>query len=196
MRLLIATGNAHKTEEFRTILGADFEVVDLRSLPGFEPPVENGRTFEENAEIKAAAASLVFGGLVLADDSGLEVDALGGEPGTRSARYAGEGATDARNREKLRVALAAAGLAASPGRFRCAIAAALHGKVLRTWSGAVDGEVRAEERGSGGFGYDAMFVPEGYTETFAELPGEVKNRLSHRARALALAMDGFRDLQV
>ena len=106
MRLLIATRNAHKTGEIQAILGSDWEVADLNAHPEVPSPEETGETFAENATIKAVAASQVFGGWVLADDSGLEVDALGGAPGVRSARYSGPDATDASNRVKMLVALA------------------------------------------------------------------------------------------
>jgi XTP/dITP diphosphohydrolase len=183
-RLLIATKNAHKAAEIRAILGADWEVADLNAFPQISAPEETGVTFAENAGIKAVAGSALFPGMVLADDSGLEVDALGGAPGVLSARYAGIAATDADNRAKLLRELANA---APPhtARFHCVMALAEHGRVLSTFEGAVEGRVIEAERGSGGFGYDALFVPEGYEQTFGELSAEEKNRLSHRARALA-----------
>jgi XTP/dITP diphosphohydrolase len=183
MHLLIATRNAHKTAEIRAMLGPDWTVTDLNAHPELPSPDETGSTFMANAELKAAAAAERFDGLVLADDSGLEVDALGGAPGVRSARYAGEGATDAGNRAKL-----LRELAGTPGprtaRFRCAMALARGGEIVGRFEGAVKGSLLDEERGEGGFGYDALFVPEGERETFAQLPAETKNRLSHRARAL------------
>ena len=177
--LLIATKNAHKTIEIRAILGEGWEVTDLNAHPEIAAPEETGATFAENAAIKALAASRMFAGLVLADDSGLEVDALGGAPGVRSARYAGEDATDADNRAKLLHALAGVRGKARAARFRCALALAA--------DGAVEGVVINAERGDGGFGYDALFVPDGYCETFAQLSGAIKNQLSHRARALEKA---------
>lgn len=186
-RLLIATKNAHKTIEIRAILGEGWEVTDLNAHPEIAAPEETGATFAENAAIKALAASRMFAGLVLADDSGLEVDALGGAPGARSARYAGEDATDADNRAKLLHALAGVRGAARAARFRCALALAADGAVRATFDGAVEGVVINAERGDGGFGYDALFVPEGYCETFAQLSGAIKNQLSHRARALEKA---------
>lgn len=187
--LLIATKNAHKTAEIRAMLGADWEVSDLNAHPDVPAPEETGATFAENAAIKAVAASRIFPSLVLSDDSGLEVDALGGAPGVRSARYAGPAATDADNRARLLRELAAIGACgtARTARFRCAMAIAQEGRVFATCDGTVEGVLLDEERGEGGFGYDALFVPEGHRETFAELSGEVKNRLSHRARALAVA---------
>jgi XTP/dITP diphosphohydrolase len=183
-QLLIATKNAHKTGEIQAILGAGWAVTDLTAHPEIEAPEETGTTFDENAALKAQAASERFPGLVLADDSGLEVDALGGAPGVYSARYAGPDATDATNRAKLLAALTSWPAEERTARFRCAIAVAQNGQVVHTASGAVEGRILDAERGEGGFGYDALFVPTGHAETFAELSGETKNRLSHRARAL------------
>ena len=187
-RLLIATKNAHKTAEIRAILTDAWDVTDLNANPEITAPEETGATFAENAALKALAASRLFAGLVLADDSGLEVDALGGAPGVRSARYAGERATDADNRAKLVAALAATRGKARSARFRCALALAKDGAVLAAFDGAVEGVIINTERGEGGFGYDALFVPDGQCETFAQLPAAVKNQLSHRARALEKAL--------
>lgn len=188
-RLLIATKNAHKAEEIRAILGAAWTVTDLNAHRSVVPPEETGATFEENAIIKAEAASHTFPGLVLSDDSGLEVDALDGAPGVISARYAGLKATDADNRAKLLRELEADGARgkARSARFRCVMCVAQDGRVLGTFDGAVEGVIINAERGEGGFGYDSLFVPTGYCETFAQLSAEVKNRESHRARALAKA---------
>ncbi len=186
-RLLIATKNAHKTAEIRAMLGDGWDVTDLTAHPEIAAPEETGATFAENAAIKALAASHLFPGLVLADDSGLEVDALAGAPGVRSARYAGEHATDADNRTKLLHELAAILGKARTARFRCALALAEDGTVRAAFDGAVEGIIINAERGEGGFGYDALFVPEGHCETFAQLPATVKNQLSHRARALEKA---------
>ena len=186
-RLLIATKNTHKTTEIRAILGDGWEVTDLNAHPEIIAPEETGATFAENAAIKALAASRLFAGLVMADDSGLEVDALGGAPGVRSARYAGEDATDADNRAKLLAALADVRGKARTARFHCALALAADGEVRATFDGAVEGVIINAERGDGGFGYDALFVPKGHCETFAQLPGTLKNQLSHRARALEKA---------
>lgn len=185
--LVIATHNTHKTDEIRAILGDRFsEVSDLTALPDFVPPEETGTTFEANARIKALAASekLPAGTLVLADDSGLEVDGLDGAPGVYSARYAGENANDAANRAKLLVELTGKTGDARQARFRCVMAMARDNMVMATFDSTVEGVIIEEERGEGGFGYDALFVPEGYEKTFAELSAETKNQLSHRARAL------------
>jgi len=196
MRLLIATKNAHKTAEIRAILGAPWTVTDLNDHRSAVSPEETGVTFAENATIKAAAASHTFPGLVLADDSGLEVDALDGAPGVYSARYAGPQATDADNRAKLLSELAADGARgkARSARFHCVLVLAKDGVTLGTFDGAVEGVIINAERGEGGFGYDSLFVPAGHCETFAQLPAEVKNRESHRARALVKAHEFLRGL--
>jgi len=188
-RLLFATHNAHKTVEVQAILAGLFDVSDLTAWPEASEPEETGETFSANAAIKARAASVLAGPdvWVLADDSGLEVDALGGEPGVRSARYAGVPGDQAANRARLLAELNRAGALtpeARRARFRCVLALARYGHVVQEFHGTVEGVITPEERGTGGFGYDALFVPEGFTETFAELPAEVKNSLSHRGRAL------------
>ena len=183
--VLVSTRNAHKLVEIRQILGPSFELLDLSSIPALGEVEETGTTFEENAALKALAASAHFGGWVLADDSGLEVDALGGAPGVYSARFSGEGATDVTNRALLLEKLATVPADQRSARFRCVIALARGGEVLAHFSGAVEGAIIQSEKGEGGFGYDPLFVPEGFGETFAELGAETKNRLSHRGRALA-----------
>ena len=183
--VLVSTRNAHKLVEIRQILGPSFELLDLSSIPALGEVEETGTTFEENAALKALAASAHFGGWVLADDSGLEVDALSGAPGVYSARFSGEGATDASNRVLLLEKLAGVPSNQRSARFRCVIALARGGEVLAHFSGAVEGAIIQSEKGEGGFGYDPLFVPEGFGETFAELGAETKNRLSHRGRALA-----------
>jgi XTP/dITP diphosphohydrolase len=183
--VLVSTRNAHKLVEIRQILGPSFELLDLSSVPALGEVEETGTTFEENAALKALAASAHFDGWVLADDSGLEVDALGGAPGVRSARFSGEGATDVTNRALLLEKLATVPADQRSARFRCVIALARGGEVLAYFSGAVEGVIIQSEQGAGGFGYDPLFVPEGFGETFAELGAETKNRLSHRGRALA-----------
>ena len=183
--LLLATRNAHKTREFADILGGDFVVRDLTEEPDAPVIEETGTTFEENAILKAAGISKLITGLVVADDSGLEVDALGGAPGVYSARYSGEGATDAQNIARLLAELHRSG--AQPpitARFRCVLAIARDGEVLDTFEGAVEGTIVEPPRGEGGFGYDPVFQPAGFTETFGELAPEAKNRMSHRARAI------------
>lgn len=188
-RLLLATSNAHKTQEVAAMLGSPWQVEDLRAHPNLISPEETGETFEANAIIKAMGASTVLSGVwVLADDSGLEVDILDGEPGVRSARYAGPDATDADNRAKLKNSMRA--MASNPGqsfkgRFRCCMALVRDGVVQTVAHGTVEGSLLMREQGAGGFGYDPLFVPEGHTDSFGVLPAEVKNGMSHRAAALA-----------
>ncbi|MFA7234114.1 MAG: RdgB/HAM1 family non-canonical purine NTP pyrophosphatase [Terrimicrobiaceae bacterium] len=182
--LLAATRNAHKVGEIRAILGPRFLVRDLACLPDMPEAEETGATFEENAALKAVAISLHFGGWVIADDSGLEVDALGGAPGVHSARYAGEKSNDAANNALLLRRLLPFHGDERSARFRCVIVLARHGRKLAAFSGAVEGAIIGSPRGEGGFGYDPLFVPEGFGETFAQLGSEIKNGLSHRAKAL------------
>lgn len=184
--LVFATSNAHKTQEVRAMMPG-FDISDLRDHPGLTLPEETGETFEANAIIKATGGSAHLPGLlVLADDSGLEVDALGGAPGVRSARYSGENATDASNREKLKLEIAKLpGSPALTARFRCCMALVRDGRTLHVAHGTVEGCLITQEQGAGGFGYDPLFVPEGFEDTFGVLPAETKNQLSHRARALA-----------
>lgn len=189
-RLLVATGNRHKRDEIGAILGSGWIVEDLRDHPHLIAPEETGATFAENAAIKAVAASRALPGvLVLSDDSGLEVDALDGAPGVTSARYAGAAAGDAENRAKLKGELrrlVQQGIAELfTARFHCCMCLAKDGTVLGLFHGAVEGRLLLEEQGGGGFGYDPLFVPDGFEDSFGVLPAETKNRLSHRSRAIA-----------
>lgn len=169
------------------MLGEPWQVQGLRDFPEVQLPEETGTTFEANAILKAEAASAALPGcFVIADDSGLEVDALGGEPGVYSARYAGVEATDADNRRKLKEELGRLAPEGFTGRFRCCLAVARDGRILNVTHGTVEGTLRLEEQGAGGFGYDPLFQPDGFADTFGVLPAEVKNQLSHRARALGL----------
>jgi XTP/dITP diphosphohydrolase len=205
MDLLLATRNAHKTREFRELLGHDFEVLDLSSFPEIAIPEETGRTFEENAILKTIAASQLRHSsraedrrlLVVADDSGLEVDALDGAPGIYSARYAGKNANDTKNVEKLLCELSARNVAAEKrsARFRCVIALARNGNVLGIFEGVVEGNIVDAPRGKSGFGYDPVFQPAGFEQTFAEMPPELKNKISHRAQAIAALRTGLRDIE-
>lgn len=184
--LLFATRNLHKTDEAQSILGPQFKVTDLSAHPEVPLIAETGTTFQDNAIFKAVAVSKRLSGLVVADDSGLEVDALGGAPGIHSARYAGANASDKEKIEKLLADVARAGTAneARSGRFRCVLALAREGKLLRTFEGIVEGRIAAQPSGSRGFGYDPIFIPHGFEQTFGELAAAEKNELSHRARAL------------
>lgn len=186
-RLLLATHNAHKTREVREILGPSWLVEDLAVLPDLPGVEETGSTFEDNAILKALAAAPHYEGWVLADDSGLEVDALGGAPGVRSARFAGVGSDMAENRALLIERMRGVRGPARRGRFRCVLALAKGNELMRTFAGAVEGFIAPAERGSGGFGYDPLFIPEGSCRSFAEFTAEQKHSCSHRGRALAQA---------
>ena len=184
--LLVATRNPHKTRELQQILGSDFTVRDLRAHSEISEIAETGTSFEENAKLKALAVSRKLPGLVAADDSGLEVDALGGAPGIYSARYAGANATNKERIDKLLEELARidAKKEQRSARFRCVLALARNGEVLGTFEGIVEGQIADRPRGSHGFGYDPIFVPNGFQQTFGQLRPAEKNQLSHRARAL------------
>ena len=184
-RLVIATRNAHKTREFAQLLGNNFEIVDLNPFPHIETIEETGQSFEENAITKAVHVSRKIVDPVVADDSGLEIDVLEGAPGIFSARYAGERASDEENVTKLLADLKKVGVRAQPSaRFRCVLALARSGQVLHTFEGVVTGALAPGPRGKRGFGYDPIFIPRGFDQTFAELSPKVKNRISHRARAV------------
>ena len=191
IELVIATRNQHKTREIQHILGAEFRVRDLDAHPQLSEIRESGTSFEENAKLKALAASKHLPTLVIADDSGLEVDALGGAPGIYSARYAGSNATDRDKIDKLlrELARVRAREDGRRARFRCVVALARNGNVLGTFEGHVEGRIATEERGESGFGYDPIFIPEGFEQTFGELPTEVKNAISHRAKAIRALAD-------
>jgi XTP/dITP diphosphohydrolase len=193
MDLLLATRNSHKTREFADLLGSDLRIADLSSRSDLPAVEETGRTFGENAALKAMSISRLMGEFVIADDSGLEVDALNGAPGVFSARYAGMNATDADNLQKLLRELD--GRTPARARFRCVVALARSGELLRTFDGTVEGNIIDTPRGDRGFGYDPLFVPDGFTQTFAELPLAVKNSVSHRARAVAQLREFLRTIR-
>ena len=186
IELVVATRNRHKTREIQQSLGPDFRVCDLGAHPEISEIDESGTSFEENAKLKAVAASKQLPTLVIADDSGLEVDALGGAPGIYSARYAGANATERAKIEKLLTELARVGAKqdARRARFRCVVALAHNGNLLGTFEGIVEGKIANEVRGDSGFGYDPIFIPDGFEQTFGQLPAEVKNTISHRAKAI------------
>ncbi len=187
-KIVIATRNAGKVKEIRDILAdLDVTVLSLSDFPGVESPEETGSTFEENAVIKAKSAASATGMPSLADDSGLEVDALGGLPGVRSARFAGNGAGDEANNRKLLQLLKGVPAERRTARFRCAIAVCSAGGRIETTTGACDGLITFEPRGSCGFGYDPLFLVPELGRTFAEIGVDEKNRLSHRGRALRAA---------
>ncbi len=185
-QLLLATRNSHKTREFAEILGDGFDVRDLTGVADLPAVAETGATFGANAILKALETSKHFQEHIVADDSGLEVDALQGAPGILSARYAGEHATDAANIAKLLMELARQNPPPYPARFHCSLALAQAGKILRTFDGIVEGTIVETPRGRAGFGYDPVFQPLGFGQTFGELSAAEKNRISHRARAIRL----------
>ena len=185
-QLIVATRNVHKSNEFQRILGPDFAVYDLSEHPEIPETVERGKTFEENAVLKATGALKELSGLIIADDSGLEVDALGGAPGIYSARYASQNASDRQNIDKLLSELArtSARQEQRSARFRCVLALAESGRILGVFEGVVAGTIIELPRGRNGFGYDPIFLPKGLDQTFGELAPAEKDRLSHRALAL------------
>ena len=197
MELVMATRNTHKTREVQHILGPEFKVRDLGAYPEISDIRESGTSFEENAKLKAVAASKQLPDLVIADDSGLEVDAVSGAPGIYSARYAGANATGEEKIDKLLRELARIGATddARGARFRCVVALARKGNLLGSFEGTVDGKISDKPRGNRGFGYDPIFVPEGFEQTFSELPAEVKNTISHRARAIRALAIKLRQLE-
>ena len=183
--MLVATRNRHKLGELAALLAWPRERLhSLAEYPDLPPVEEDGGTFAANAAKKARAAADATGLPALADDSGLEVDALGGAPGVYSARYAGAAADDAANNRKLLDALR--GVADRRARFRCVVALTAPRGAPRLFEGVCEGVLLTAPRGAGGFGYDPLFMPDGRPQTFAELEPSVKNEISHRARALAL----------
>ena len=193
--ILFGTSNPHKLAELRAILGdLPFTLLGLDDIASTPEVEETGATFAENAILKATAYACASGLLTLADDSGLEIDALGGEPGVYSARWAG---IDTPYSERFRIILER--LAPTPpeqrtARFRCVIAIARPEGLLTTAEGVLEGMIATEARGAGGFGYDPILYLPAYGKTVAELPAEVKNQISHRARAAAQARQQLLDI--
>ena len=192
LQILAATTNKHTIQEFQAMLDASADsgrvgIISPDTIKGFPEIIENGTTFEENARIKAGQAARYADMAAFADDSGLEVKALGGAPGIYSARYGGENATYAEKMAKLLDELK--NFDDRRARFVCVIALAYRGDIVETFRGEVTGTIAPEPRGTEGFGYDPIFIPDGYDKTFGELGEEVKSKLSHRARAFALAAD-------
>lgn len=191
--IILATRNPGKVREMEAILaGLPIELRSLLTMPGLPEVIEDGSTFQSNALKKARAVHDAAGLPALADDSGLEVDALGGEPGIYSARYAGEDATYSDNNTKLLKNMEGVAAGRRKARFRCVIALVAPNLQV-TAEGVCPGRIITEEKGTGGFGYDPLFVPDGYDLTFAQLPPEVKNRISHRAIALSLIRNELRN---
>lgn len=191
LKILAGTSNKHKVEEFKSALKhllPDLQILMTSDLAGFTDAEENGSSFEANASIKACHASLFAKMPSFADDSGLEVAALNGAPGIYSARYAGEKASDAEKMAKVLAELE--GKSDRRARFVCVIAlASSDGKVYKIFRGEVKGVIASEPKGDHGFGYDPIFIPEGYDKSFGELDSSVKEKISHRAEALKKMTD-------
>ena len=182
MKIVFATNNKHKLEEIKDILGKDFEIVSLAEIGCHEDIPETGLTLEENARQKSTYIVEHYNHDCFADDTGLEVDALNGEPGVHSARYA-EG-TDHDSEANMRKLLSKmSNVKDRTARFRTVISLIING-VEYQFEGRVEGRIATEKHGTEGFGYDPIFIPEGYNKSFAELGEEVKNQISHRARAV------------
>ena len=181
MKIVFATNNAHKLDEVRQVVGDKFALVSLRECGIVEDIPENEPTLEGNALAKARYIYERTGADCFADDTGLEVDALGGEPGVRSARYATDGHDDEANKRLLLERLQ--GVENRAAQFRTAVALIMGGKEY-LFEGIVRGRIATEQHGEGGFGYDPLFVPEGYDRTFAQMSAEEKNAISHRGRAV------------
>lgn len=193
--LLVATRNAHKVREIAQILGENFRCLTLDDFPGAPSAIEDAETFAGNAQkkvlcladwLKANPPAEKAPSFILADDSGLEVDALGGQPGVHSARFAAVdagNAPDAANNAKLLRLLEGTPAERRTARFRCVLALFSHGEIILL-DGVCEGKILFAPSGRGGFGYDPLFVPQDCSQSFAELGDEVKNKLSHRARAL------------
>lgn len=197
MKILIASNNKHKIQEIKNILNIkefpELSLITPAELFNSNFDVdETGFTFQENAEIKAIAFYKHYGIPSLSDDSGLNVDVLNGAPGVLSARYSGETATDKSNRMKLIEEIKKLGYTTSRAHFQCSICFFDGNNILKA-SGICPGEIILQEKGERGFGYDPLFIPDGYNQTFAELSEEIKNIISHRANALSNFLPIFAD---
>jgi XTP/dITP diphosphohydrolase len=192
-RVVLASSNAGKLREFSELLADQGFALTRQSDFGITPPPETGSTFFENALIKARNAARISGLPAIADDSGIEIDALGGAPGVYSARYAGEDASDEANLDKLLAALAGLDPRERGARYRCVIVYVAHADDANPLigDGNWDGSILDGRRGQGGFGYDPSFIPAGDTRTVAEIPQHEKNQKSHRAKALAAFLAQF-----
>lgn len=191
MKIVFATNNAHKLDEVRQVVGDKFALVSLRECGIVEDIPENEPTLEGNALAKARYIYERTGADCFADDTGLEVDALGGEPGVRSARYATDGHDDEANKRLLLERLQ--GVENRAAQFRTAVALIMGGKEY-LFEGIVRGRIATEQLGEGGFGYDPLFIPEGYGRTFAQMSAEEKNAISHRGRAVRKLAEFLKDL--
>lgn len=198
MKLYLASGNAHKAREFQALAdagGLPITVISAAALGGMPPVVEDTGSFTGNARKKARALQdrLPSGAWALADDSGLCVDALDGAPGVESAYYAGPRASGAENLARLVAAMREVPDERRTARFVCVLVLASAAAGEQVFEARCEGRIRREAAGSGGFGYDPVFEPDGFAQTFAELPAAVKNRISHRGRAWAMFAAWFRE---
>ncbi|MEP7038654.1 MAG: XTP/dITP diphosphatase [Acidobacteriota bacterium] len=193
--ILIATKNKNKTKELKELLSnTNFVLKDLTEIPNINEVIETGKTFTENAVLKAKSYALQTKKWSLADDSGLEVKALNGAPGVFSARYAGKTATDKDNVEKLLRELKGVVDKQRQAKFVCAVAISNEkGEVKFIAEGVCEGKIAVNPSGSSGFGYDPIFIPDGFEQTFGELSVETKQKISHRARAAAKIIRFFAD---
>ncbi len=189
VKIVAATGNAHKLEEFRTLLKEqDVEVVGLDAYPNYPEVEETGTTFQENSAIKALAASNYCDIPAFADDSGLAIEVLDGRPGINSSRYAD---TDPERMQKVLDELKDKDNRRA--KFVCALSIAINGEVIETFTGEVHGTIANAPRGTNGFGYDPIFIPDGFDKTFGELGADIKDKISHRFRAFEKAMEFVED---
>ena len=186
MDLIIASTNMHKVRELRALLSQNkkFDLYSLIDFPDYVQPPETGKTFEDNALLKAQHAAMHLKKWVLSDDSGLVVPALEGRPGVFSARYAGESASDKENRKKLLKEMEGLEGVGRSAYFECCIVLCSPEGVSKSVRGTVEGTILTAERGKQGFGYDSLFVKHDYSHSFAELDESIKNRISHRSKAM------------
>lgn len=198
MQLLIATQNLHKVREFKSMLKEfeNFDIYSLRDFPKYTPLPEDGESFSEIATAKAVHAAAELGLTTIADDSGLVVPALEGRPGIFSARFAGEDASDADNRKKLLEEMSSLKDHQRHAYFECAIAIASPDGLIKCVTGTLEGHLIHEERGRNGFGYDPIFIKHDYSKTLAELEEMLKNRISHRRKALDKLNTALHQLEV
>lgn len=188
-RVVLATRNAHKVEELSSMLaGLPIQLLSFADFPDLPEVVEDGDTLEKNAVKKAEEVAAFTGLPSLADDTGLEVSALGGAPGVHSARFAGEAATGVENNARLLTDLSAVAERDRTARFRCVVALAVPGRATKTVEGTTSGRILDAVRGDEGFGYDPLFLPDGYSRTYAEMAPEQKNAVSHRGKAIKAAL--------
>jgi XTP/dITP diphosphohydrolase len=197
MEIIIASHNVHKIREFREMFKVfkHIDVLSLLNFPKFILPEETGKTFQENALLKARHAASQLNKWVLADDSGLVVPMLNGEPGIHSRRYAGDNASDIDNRQKLLTAMELFSGLQRSAYFECCLAWCSPDGTVKTVTGICEGSILTEERGRNGFGYDPLFLKHDYDKTFAELDESIKNRISHRHKAFEKLSGAFENLK-